>query len=112
MTWTGIDGREIHSADSLDRRRGEWQATEVFLRRESRQETRRWAIDFSARKNRVRDFAEYEKKLRANGVIVRPAERGEKIERAGRYMPRGPGIEFTRTRTCCVWSPTSMNVRA
>jgi glycyl-tRNA synthetase beta chain len=30
---------------------------------------------------RVRDFADYEKKLRANGVIVRPAERLEKIER-------------------------------
>src|SRR5271168_3455994 len=30
---------------------------------------------------RVKDFADYEKKLRANGVIVRPAERREKIER-------------------------------
>ena len=32
-------------------------------------------------KIRVRSFAEYEKKLRANGVIVRPAERRAKIER-------------------------------
>ncbi len=30
---------------------------------------------------RVRNFAEYEKKLRTNGVIVRPAERRAKIER-------------------------------
>ncbi len=30
---------------------------------------------------RVRNFAEYEKKLRANGVIVHPAERREKIEK-------------------------------
>src|SRR5579863_8892584 len=30
---------------------------------------------------RVNSFADYEKKLRANGVIVRPAERLEKIER-------------------------------
>ncbi len=30
---------------------------------------------------RVKNFADYEKKLRANGVIVRPAERREKIER-------------------------------
>jgi glycyl-tRNA synthetase beta chain len=30
---------------------------------------------------RVRDFADYEKKLKANGVIVRPAERREKISR-------------------------------
>ena len=30
---------------------------------------------------RVRDFADYEKKLRANGVIVRPEERREKIQK-------------------------------
>jgi glycyl-tRNA synthetase beta chain len=30
---------------------------------------------------RVKDFADYEKKLKVNGVIVRPAERGEKISR-------------------------------
>ncbi len=30
---------------------------------------------------RVKDFADYEKKLRANGVIVRPAERREKISK-------------------------------
>jgi glycyl-tRNA synthetase beta chain len=30
---------------------------------------------------RVRDFADYEKKLRANGVILRPTDRHEKIER-------------------------------
>ena len=30
---------------------------------------------------RVRDFADYEKRLRVNGVIVRPTERREKIER-------------------------------
>ncbi len=30
---------------------------------------------------RVKDFADYEKKLGANGVIVRPAERGEKISK-------------------------------
>ena len=30
---------------------------------------------------RVRDFADYEKKLRAHGVILRPSERREKIER-------------------------------
>jgi glycyl-tRNA synthetase beta chain len=30
---------------------------------------------------RVRDFADYEKKLRSNGVLLRPSERREKIER-------------------------------
>ena len=30
---------------------------------------------------RVKDFADYEKKLKANGIIVRPSERGEKISK-------------------------------
>ena len=30
---------------------------------------------------RVKDFADYEKKLKANGVVVRPSERGEKISK-------------------------------
>lgn len=30
---------------------------------------------------RVKDFADYEKKLRANGVVVRPAERAERISK-------------------------------
>jgi len=30
---------------------------------------------------RVKDFADFEKKLKANGVIVRPSERGEKISK-------------------------------
>jgi len=30
---------------------------------------------------RVKDFADYERRLKANGVIVRPAERGEKISK-------------------------------
>ncbi|HKE08851.1 MAG TPA: glycine--tRNA ligase subunit beta [Candidatus Acidoferrum sp.] len=34
-----------------------------------------------AKQIRVTGFADYEKKLHANGVIVRPAERGEKMER-------------------------------
>ena len=38
----------------------------------------------------VRSFADYEKKLRANGVIVRPSERREKIaEELGAYTKRG-----------------------
>jgi glycyl-tRNA synthetase beta chain len=44
---------------------------------------------------RVRDFADYEKKLRVNGVIVRPGER------------RGSGraTAFTKMRSCSSWSP-------
>jgi glycyl-tRNA synthetase beta chain len=39
---------------------------------------------------RVRDFADYEKKLRANGIILRPSERREKIEREiAAHMKKG-----------------------
>src|SRR5260221_5425281 len=43
---------------------------------------------------RVRNFAEYEKKLRANGVIVHPAERREKIEKelAAQTKVAGPPL--------------------
>lgn len=52
---------------------------------------------------RVKDFADYEKKLKVNGVIVRPAERGEKISRSWRLMQRGQDIGSMRTRSCCGW---------
>ncbi len=39
---------------------------------------------------RVKDFADYEKKLKANGVIVRPMERAEKISKElGAHAKRG-----------------------
>jgi glycyl-tRNA synthetase beta chain len=39
---------------------------------------------------RVRDFTDYEKKLRSNGVILRPSERREKIERElSAHMKKG-----------------------
>jgi glycyl-tRNA synthetase beta chain len=39
---------------------------------------------------RVKDFADYEKKLRANGVLVRPSERAEKIAKElGAYAKAG-----------------------
>ena len=49
-------------------------------------------------------FADYEKKLRANGVILRPSERREKIEREltvlakkGGYPPSAPTTYFALT---------------
>jgi glycyl-tRNA synthetase beta chain len=39
---------------------------------------------------KVKDFADYEKKLRANGVIVRPSERAEKVSKElGAYAKKG-----------------------
>src|SRR4029077_16528123 len=43
---------------------------------------------------RVRNFAEYEKKLRANGVIVRPAERRAKIERELAAQTKAAGLRL------------------
>jgi glycyl-tRNA synthetase beta chain len=43
---------------------------------------------------RVRNFAEYEKKLRANGVIVRPAERHAKIEKELAAQTKAAGLRL------------------
>jgi glycyl-tRNA synthetase beta chain len=43
---------------------------------------------------RVRNFAEYEKKLRANGVIVRPAERLAKIEKELTAQTKAAGLRL------------------
>ncbi len=43
---------------------------------------------------RVRNFAEYEKKLRTNGVIVRPAERRAKIERELAAQTKAAGLRL------------------
>src|ERR1700694_4089805 len=43
---------------------------------------------------RVRNFAEYEKRLRANGVIVRPAERRAKIEKELAAQTKASGLRL------------------
>jgi glycyl-tRNA synthetase beta chain len=43
---------------------------------------------------RVRNFAEYEKKLRMNGVIVRPAERRAKIEKELAAQTKATGLRL------------------
>jgi glycyl-tRNA synthetase beta chain len=43
---------------------------------------------------RVKDFADYEKKLRANGVIVRPEERREKISKELAVYAKGAGYHI------------------
>ena len=55
---------------------------------------------------RVHNFADYEKKLRANGVIVRPAERLENITRSWQATPSAAATTFMKMRTCCNWSAT------
>jgi glycyl-tRNA synthetase beta chain len=43
---------------------------------------------------RVRDFAEYEQKLRANGVIVKPEERSAKIEKELAALTKSSGLRL------------------
>jgi glycyl-tRNA synthetase beta chain len=81
MTWTGLDGARfirpirwivvILGGKALNLTFGGVQAGD----------TTRGHRFLGAPAIRIRDFADYEKKLRANGVIVRPAERRAKIEK-------------------------------
>jgi glycyl-tRNA synthetase beta chain len=81
MTWTGLDGARfirpirwivaLLGGKPLKFRFGGVPAGDVT----------RGHRFLGASQIRVRDFADYEKRLRANGVIVRPIERREKIER-------------------------------
>ncbi len=81
MTWTGLDGARfirpirwivaLLGGKPLKFRFGGVLAGDVT----------RGHRFLGASQIRVRDFADYEKRLRANGVIVRPTERREKIER-------------------------------
>ncbi len=81
MTWTGLDGARfirpirwivaLLGGKPLKFRFGGVPAGDVT----------RGHRFLGASQIRVRDFADYEKRLRANGVIVRPTERREKIER-------------------------------
>src|SRR5260370_793707 len=81
MTWTGLDGarfiRPIRWIVAvLDGKPMKITCAGIAARDTTR--GHRW---LGTRASRVRNFAEYEEKLRANGVIVRPAERRAKIEK-------------------------------
>jgi glycyl-tRNA synthetase beta chain len=81
MTWTGLDGarfiRPIRWIVALlDGKTLKFSYGNVAAGRATRGHRFLGAAEIP-----VRNFADYEKRLRANGVIVRPAERREKIER-------------------------------
>src|SRR5260221_2155484 len=81
MTWTGLDGprfiRPIRwIAAVLDGKPLKLTCAGIAAG-----DVTRGHRFLGAQSIRVRNFAEYEKKLRANGVIVRPAERRAKIEK-------------------------------
>ena len=80
MTWTGLDGaRFIRPIRWIVAMLGGKTLKFTFGGVPAGDVTRGHRF-LGASEIRVRDFADYEKKLRANGVIVRPSERREKIE--------------------------------
>ncbi len=81
MTWTGLDGaRFIRPIRWIVALLGGKTLKFTFSGIPAGDVTRGHRF-LGASEIRVRDFADYEKKLRANGVILRPSERREKIER-------------------------------
>ena len=81
MTWTGLDGaRFIRPIRWIVALLGGKPLNFTFGGIASGDTTRGHRF-LGASEIRVRDFADYEKKLRANGVILRPSERRQKIER-------------------------------
>jgi glycyl-tRNA synthetase beta chain len=81
MTWTGLDGaRFIRPIRWIVALLGGKTLKFAFGGIAAGDVTRGHRF-LGASEIRVRDFADYEKKLRSNGVILRPSERREKIER-------------------------------
>jgi glycyl-tRNA synthetase beta chain len=81
MTWTGLDGarfiRPIRWIVGVANRK----PLKFSFAGVSAGDTTRGHRFLAKGPLRVKDFADYEKGLRANGVIVRPAERAEKISK-------------------------------
>ncbi len=81
MTWTGLDGaRFIRPIRWIVALLGGKPLKFTFGGIPAGDVTRGHRF-LGASEIRVRDFADYEKKLRANGVILRPSERRQKIQR-------------------------------
>jgi glycyl-tRNA synthetase beta chain len=81
MTWTGLDGaRFIRPIRWIVALLGGKPLKFTFGGAAAGDVTRGHRF-LGASEIRVRDFADYEKKLRSNGVILRPSERRQKIER-------------------------------
>jgi glycyl-tRNA synthetase beta chain len=81
MTWTGLDGaRFIRPIRWILGLLGGKALKFTFAGIAAGDATRGHRF-LGASEIRVRDFADYERKLRSNGVILRPSERREKIER-------------------------------
>jgi glycyl-tRNA synthetase beta chain len=81
MTWTGLDGARFIRPIRWILAVLDGKPLKLSYGNVNAGTTTRGHRFLGAAEIPVRSFADYEKKLRANGVIVRPSERREKIER-------------------------------
>jgi glycyl-tRNA synthetase beta chain len=81
MTWTGLDGARFIRPIRWIVGMLEGKALKFTFGGISAGDVTRGHRFLGASEIRVRDFADYEKRLRSNGVILRPSERRERIER-------------------------------
>jgi glycyl-tRNA synthetase beta chain len=81
MTWTGLDGARFIRPIRWLVAMLDGKPLRFSFGGVAAGDTTRGHRFLGAEQIRVKDFTDYEKKLRANGVIVRPAERREKIEK-------------------------------
>ena len=106
MTWTGLEGarfiRPIRWIVALL----DGKPLKFTFGGVTSGDTTRGIASWASQTFACTNFADYEKKLRANGVILRPAERLEKITRELAAHSKPPPVMSTRMRTCCRWSPT------
>src|SRR4029077_20300653 len=94
MTWTGLDGaRFIRPIRWIVALLG-GKPLKLTCAGIPAGDTTRGHRFLGAQAIRVRNFAEYEKKLGANGVIVRPAERRAKIEKELAAQTKAAGLRL------------------
>src|SRR6266849_2683413 len=94
MTWTGLDGARFIRPIRWIVAVLDGKPLKLTCAGIAAGDTTRGHRFLGAPSIRVRSFAEYEKKLRANGVIVRPAERRATIERELAALTKASGLRL------------------
>src|SRR6202022_4494963 len=94
MTWTGLNGPRFIRPIRWIVAVLDGKPLKVTCAAISAGDTTRGHRFLGAQSIRVRNFAEYETKLRANGVIVRPAERRAKIEKELAAQTKAAGLRL------------------
>jgi len=94
MTWTGLDGPRFIRPIRWIVTVLDGKPLKLTCAGIAAGDTTRGHRFLGAQSIRVRSFAEYEKKLRANGVLVRPAERRAKIETELAAQTKAAGLRL------------------